>query len=516
MHREPRYNLVDESWIPVLRKDGTQDFVGLAELFSRAGEIADLAVRPHERVALMRLLLSLCYAVMDNGSLKRDELATKVTGYLQQWRDSFWLYHPERPFLQIAGLKPNKEDTITPFSKLDFALSSGNNAMLFDHVGERARPDTKALAMALLSYQCFSPGGLISQVRWRGVETSKSSTDAPCIASSMLHVFIRGKDLADTLWLNIVPLRDLKRIYGYLGEGWFGRPYWEKLPEHREHKEAVDNATKTFLGRLVPLSRAVLLRENGMLHGEALSYPIFDDFPAEPTATVYLQTKGKKQEKKLLPFRPNKAVWRELSAVLVANTVEFETYGVRGPLSLRVLCDQAFETWEYEIIADGIARTPGQMDIIDTIESIYPLRRRLLTDEGQRDYQAGVQEAENMSSRLAYAVSTFREQLDGSWLEGLSRAGKDKQTLLEKLHRQAMLIYWGAVEQKLSLLFDMASSTEQKEFLHLNSEWKKFIWSEALKAYDLVCGELSGRHEQAYIRGRSKLMNRKDKKEGTA
>ena len=296
MHREPRYNLVDESWIPVLRKDGTQDFVGLAELFSRAGEIADLAVRPHERVALMRLLLSLCYAVMDNGSLKRDELATKVTGYLQQWRDSFWLYHPERPFLQIAGLKPNKKDTITPFSKLDFALSSGNNAMLFDHVGERARPDTKALAMALLSYQCFSPGGLISQVRWRGVETSKSSTDAPCIASSMLHVFIRGKDLADTLWLNIVPLRDLKRIYGYLGEGWFGRPYWEKLPEHREHKEAVDNATKTFLGRLVPLSRAVLLRENGMLHGEALSYPgVQAGFPAEPTATVVLNKKEKKE-----------------------------------------------------------------------------------------------------------------------------------------------------------------------------------------------------------------------------
>ena len=502
MHQKPEYNLVDEPWIPILRADGTPAHVGLAEIFNQSEGIADLAVRPHERVALMRLLLCLCYASED-GIFKKESLAASVGDYLKKWKDSFWLYHPERPFLQIASLRSAKENTLIPLSKLDFALSAGHSSTLFDHVGQNAQMSSAKLALLLLTCQCFSPGGLISQVYWHGRLTSKTSFDAPCITGSMLHVFVRGKNLGETLILNIAPVKMLKRIYGSIGEGWLGRPCWECFPQNLDDQKAVANATKTFMGRLVPLSRAIRLEEKGMLYGEGLSYPSFQSgFPAEPTATVYLTNKGKKEVKTLLAIRPDKAVWRELPALLAASRQTFGNAEIQGPVALGILTAQAESDWEYELIAAGMAR--DKASILDTMESVYPLRRSMLSDLGQQDYLAGVTHAEGMSRRLAAAIDSFRKCLDGSWESNVNRA-KDKHKLLEKLHRQASLAYWNGIEQRLGLLFDMASAETQEAFLPLEAEWKKFLFQEAVHAYDLVCGELSGRHEQAYIRGRSKL-----------
>ncbi|MBO4317471.1 MAG: type I-E CRISPR-associated protein Cse1/CasA [Mailhella sp.] len=514
MHQAPYYNLVDEPWIPILRKDGIPDMTGLADLFSRSEDIADLAVRPHERVALMRLLLCLCYASGDGG-LKKERIAEDVPAYLQEWKDRFWLYHPECPFLQIATLKPAKEEKLTPFSKLDLALSTGNNSTLFDHVGQKAQMTPASLAVSLLTTQCFSPGGTNSQVYWQGELTTRYTHSAPCIYKCMLHVFVRGKNLLETLFLNIVQINDLKRVYSHVGEDWLGRPYWEFIPQGIGDEKAVKNATETFMGRLVPLSRAICLKDTGVLYGEALVYPSFDNgFPAEPTATVYLQKKGKEEKKVLLALRPDRAVWRELPALMGAVRETLKNDGVRGPVALNILSSQSETDWVYEIIAAGVAYDSKKTaSIIDTMESIYPLRRAMLTEQGQEDYQAGVQAAEYMASRLASAVSRFRESLDAGWQQSLSKAAQGKAKLEEKLHRQALLAYWSGVEQRLALLFDMASSETQEEFARLEAEWQIFIRQEALRAYDLVCGELSGRHEQAYVRGRSRLTWKKKNEE---
>ena len=53
-------NLADNPWIPVLQKDGIKREASLLEVFSKGKELADLAVRPHERVALMRLPCLYC------------------------------------------------------------------------------------------------------------------------------------------------------------------------------------------------------------------------------------------------------------------------------------------------------------------------------------------------------------------------------------------------------------------------------------------------------------------------
>ena len=100
------FNLIDSPWIPVLMTDGQTDVIGLHALFDCAESIADFAVRPEERVALMRLLMCISYA--SQGTSPWDdhlnELEADALDYLNRWRDSFWLHHDVKPFLQIAGL----------------------------------------------------------------------------------------------------------------------------------------------------------------------------------------------------------------------------------------------------------------------------------------------------------------------------------------------------------------------------------------------------------------------------
>ena len=58
-------NVAFDPWIPVITLSGEPAMSSLAGIFTDGAEYADLAVRPHERVALMRLLLCVAHAALD-------------------------------------------------------------------------------------------------------------------------------------------------------------------------------------------------------------------------------------------------------------------------------------------------------------------------------------------------------------------------------------------------------------------------------------------------------------------
>jgi CRISPR system Cascade subunit CasA len=76
-------NLTTDPWIPAVRADGTRDLFSLQGLFANAHELGDLAVKPHERIALMRLLLCIAQAALDG---PEDESAWEQCGPLIQPR----------------------------------------------------------------------------------------------------------------------------------------------------------------------------------------------------------------------------------------------------------------------------------------------------------------------------------------------------------------------------------------------------------------------------------------------
>ena len=178
-------NLAADKWIPVVCLDGQHDEVSLATAFTEGHRIADLAVRPPERIALMRLLLCVAHAALDPTGKDprprdqddwhdcRDELATKAGAYMQRWASAFELLDGDARFLQVQKLvlavarqggKNRKSDSGGGgadegkfVDKLDIFLAAGTNTTLFDNAGGSERSFTlPRLAMMLLTFQSFS------------------------------------------------------------------------------------------------------------------------------------------------------------------------------------------------------------------------------------------------------------------------------------------------------------------------------------------------------------------------
>ena len=401
-------NVAFDPWIPVVDASGRRKLASLLEVLTQGKILADLAVRPHGRVALMRLLICVAHAALD-GPKDYDEwrdvparLPDAVTAYLTDRKDLFKLFHPDKPWLQVPDIQKGPDGGVTdlgawtPVSKLDFALSSGNNSTLLDHGGlDPARIiDLEDTVLSMLAFQCFSTGGLISQVYWQGTQSRKTSKDAPCVPASMMHAFLRGSTIGETIHLNLPTYENVRLSYG---EKPIGRPVWDMMPTSYEDKPAIENATLSYLGRLVPLARLMRLNAKGqhLLLGDGLVYPSFaDGFPPEPTATVV----SRSEERALLSFRPERAIWRELAAIVVKR----KAMGTGGPLSL----DAIQENQAMDLTVSALARS--QASIIDTTESVFHVPARLRSQEGTQAYEAEVKLAESLGSRLGWAVESYR------------------------------------------------------------------------------------------------------------
>lgn len=508
-------NVAFDRWIPVVTLEGHPRQVSLCEIFTEGHQWADLAVRPHERVALMRLFMCVAHAALDGPKDEKEwyevpnRLPKAAEAYLEKWRDTFEVFHPTKPWLQIADLQSGKgeDEGWGPVSKLSFFFASGNNTTLFDHDG--MGNDARSLKLAstllsLLSFQCFSLGGTLGRVYWAGslcgtpADPKKAngpvkSNDGPCSPASMVHASLRGNSILATLHANLPTQEDIRFSYG---DFQMGRPVWEHMPKSLADMPSKQNATQTYLGRLAPLTRFIRLNPNGsrMLLGDGLGYPNFaSGFPPEPTAVVL----NNKNERFLLSYRPGHALWRELAAICVNRNAD----GVGGPLSLQSLP----EGLPCDLVVSALARGQGTID--DTTESVYHIPGRLRSPEGASVYQAGVQEAENLAWKLGRAIADYRSAMDGGWEGRLKSAGPKKNDLLEKLHGQGLTHFWTAVEKNLGLLMAHIEALGTPETEPTLKAWRAMLFCTAIDAYESVCSQETPRQMKAFMEGWKELTS---------
>lgn len=491
-------NVAFDDWIPLVTTAGKPKLASLYSVLAEGENYADLAVRPHERVALMRLFLCVAHAALD-GPKNYDEwekvpqrLPEAARNYLEKWRDHFELYHPTRPWLQVAGLKPakaNEDQSFTPLAKLDFSMASGACSTLFDHDGTNSNRqfDSSQMALGLITVQNFSTCGLLSQPLWNDTQTQKSAKDAPCIASSMYHVFLLGKDLKETICINICDFEELSRLF--TSQNWLGRPVWEQMPKSFSEP----GSTETFLGRLVPLSRAISLFEgsSNMLYGEALRYPMFPDFPREFNTSVVVNSSKKNTDRRLVGARLNERPWRQLDAILQYNLVGKT---MEHALNLDHLEGQQIDVW-----VGALIRNPGKQDVLDSVESRFPISKELRTEAGCASYAAEVQKAQDVSKLLDVAVYLYRSELDPAEGKGLGSS--------------AMNHYWTTVENNLGLLLRHIEAIGTEDAVPTAQLWRSNLYNAARDAYRVACGQETSRQIKAFAKGWQKLAATKDEPE---
>jgi CRISPR system Cascade subunit CasA len=508
-------NLAFDPWIPVIRADGTRVRVSLCESLTVGARYLDFDVLPHERIALMRLHICIAQAALD-GPRSADDIERAGEGlpraavaYLEKWRDHFDLFHPETPFLQRVDIsKPLKlgkrrsPDSVeaTSVTKLVFSLATGNNSALFDHAAiggaDRAMPH-EDLAIALVTFQNFSPGGLIAQLFWSGEETSKSSNHAPCTPGSMLHVFIRRQNVFATILANLLTKGQIERNFGK--QGW-GAPIWEMTPANSKDAAAVDNATISYLGRLVPMSRFIrFLSTTEMLLGNGFNYPSFQTVAAEPSATVALTHDG--NERYILGAKLDHALWRQLYALGKLRRSDENTGITGGAVALQSLSDDApCDIWVGALITN-------KATIIDTVESVFSLPAGFRLDENLGRYRKEVGFVDGISRRLKSAIETYRKNVDGAWESRLKQAGPKKNQLRNRLSATALRHFWTAIEANRDKLIRFAIADEDHDE-EAKKEWATVVYSAARDAYRAAFTPQTARERRAYTLGLKTLLAR--------
>ncbi len=320
----------------------------------------------------------------------------------------------------------------------------------------------------------------------------------------MIHAFLRGKDLLETLHLNLPTHEDIRFSYG---DRDFGKPVWEIPPSSLADSLKIQNATQTYLGRFVPITRLIRLHSSGerMLLGDGLVYPSFTDgFPPEPTATVVIRQNGKKKEERaILSYRPAKALWRQLAAVVVKRRAD----GVGGPLALRAIQDGE----GCDLFVAALAR--DQATIVDTVESVFHIPSRLRSIEGTVTYEAEVKTAEAMASRLGWALEIYRGEVDHGWEGRLKSAGPSKGELKSKLHAVATTHYWTTVETDLPILMAHIEAVGTDAAVSTREAWRRMLFSAAREAYRIACGQETPRQMRAFAKGWQKLTMIRDETE---
>ena len=395
----------------------------------------------------------------------------------------------------LAAKKSAADDEGNSTSKLDLALATGNNATLFDNSGGSERAFTSSqLALMLLTFQCFSPGGRIGVALWNGRETpgKGSSEHAPCLAGGMLHALLRADNLLATLHKNLMNKEQAERFFR--GDSW-GRPVWELMPDGPADAEAVRNASRTYLGRLVPLTRAIRFADDGrsLILANGLEYASYADGWRESSATVVTRTVKGERVRVVLPASVEKAAWRELHALTVKGIGE----NPGGPAALQNISpgDVAFDLWVGGLVA-------SQAKPVDTMESVFHVPTAMLKDTSQMVYERGVHLANTAESRVRRAISVYH----GALGDDLDRPEAKNRRL--QVQNKAATHFWTDIELAVPHLLEVADAPEN---LGTKPNWQKSLWGQSVRrasctAYECACPHGTPRQIRAYAVGLNKLF----------
>jgi len=509
-------NLVTDPWLPVTNRNNRLCYISLNQLFEQPDEWLDLVLRPHERVSVMRLLICIVQAALDGGPTEDDwndcidEISQVSSSYLKEWKGSFNLFDKKKPFLQISDLKPfNKEPT--PTTKLNFSLATGNNTTLFDHAGINVIKDVPSrlleesnLVVSMLSFNNFSLSGLYPQVKWDDKSTSKSGVkDAPCAPQSMLHFFVRKRTVIETLHANILSQEQIADRY----KENIGVPIWECFPSSPSDEKAIKNATQTYIGRLVPLSRwlKILPDRNTMLMGDGFVYPVYPEFK-EATSVEVVSTLRNNQELKILGCKTT-TPWRELYAITTKRITDRNNIG--GPAAI----ENQPQSESYDLHVLALKR--DNASILDTVESILHVPDYFsISEECRAAYTDGIKKAEIKADKLDESIQKYLSFLMPDMVEIVKKGIKRKKlkkkesekyrNIKGRVKNKYLTHYWTLIEKQRHLLMHYISllGTEQdQEREEAKKAWLKAINHAAKETYQTLCSQESPRQMRAYVAG---------------
>lgn len=239
----------------------------------------------------------------------------------------------------------------------------------------------------------------------------------------------------------------------------------------------------TYLGRLVPLARAIRLFDEGnrIILGNGLDYPGYPEF-REPSVTIVQRKDGPG----LLSASLERSLWRQLPAIAVRRRATKDA--LCGPVALANLPNDApASIWLGALVTD-------KAKIEDAVEGIYQIPAGMFRDLGRQTFEAGVAYAEGWELALIFSARTYADTLK----------------LQPPPTNKARQHFWTAIEQHVPTLLAL-TDTPGAAADFAATPWGKAVRTAAQEAYEFACPRQNPRQIEAYAKGRQQLFLRKPK-----
>lgn len=392
--KAPRFNLVDEPWIPCLMLDGSQRDLSLGDALISAHEVREIFdPSPLVTAGVYRLLLAVEHRCFPATYLVEWKILwtagkfdkEKTDEYLKQWHERFDLFNQEHPFYQQAGFTAKKT---TPLKRLGWEFAAGNNATLFDHSLDEDRPPIEPAMAArwIIATQCFAASA--------GKSETLHTKDSPMTRGAV--ILLQGNNLFETLALNLLNL--YKPDFPDFNDD---APVWERKECWQPGHNQKPNGKHEYLSwqsrsiRLLPESDGRVC-ECYFAQGRALA----DDWRNEP---LFAYRRDEKLGLIVWPFNEARAVWRDSHALFnLSGDAPFQI--PQGLRHLAALANEGFldahRMYQLQILGQSLEsgqptihfwrqeRLPVKIEYLNRTELLENLRQALnLGEEAARKVQ---------------------------------------------------------------------------------------------------------------------------------
>jgi CRISPR system Cascade subunit CasA len=480
--RSKDFCLLDKPWLPVRQANGHIKLLSLLDVFRHSGEISGLAeTTPPSLVAEYRLLLAITHRALtrafgswkdkDRARWHREGLpADEICAYLEHWRERFWLFHPQYPFMQVAVLADAAEtrEKRKPWTQIALASASGGTPLVFDHACDETPASifpAEALA-ALLGYLQFTPGGLVRTLR---------DADRAGALANTAAVLPTGETLARTLCLCLHPAATGNEAASDL-------PAWEREPLTIQQLSGAPVLATGPNDRYTRQSRAVLLlrEQDGAIRWLrfAAGWALGEDANApDPMASFRAGNDGLVR----LGFTEGRGFWRDLPALVPNPAGTSQPAAVLSHAIDLHQTDSFGEVFQPLLIA-GLASDQAKL-LRWRIEQIA-LPAVLLTD---------IEKASYLRELLALAEELFRDlsSLATSMLADILPDSSHKDT---RSHARGLLrkgpftvSYFSFAERALPELLSLLGKGKNEE---TETYWRDILRKAAFHAWKRILAEL--------------------------
>ncbi len=497
--KENRFNLVDEPWIPVVGKGK----VGLRQIFADES-ISALGGNPVEKIAVFKLLLAIAQSAItpkdetEWKSLGVKGLQERVSCYLDKWYDSFWLYG-EKPFLQMPAIE--KAD-VKSFGTVEMHVATGNTTVVTQIQAEKKDYSDAEKALLVLKLMGFAFGGkktdnsVVLSKGYVGKSNEKgkpaSGKPGPSLGfMGFLHSFFFVENIIGSVYLNLFTQETECLKHSLNG---IGRAPWELMPKG-EDDEIAKALKDSYLGRLVPLNRFVLLETNGLHYSEGVSHSGYNDGVADPSVAVDFSS----SKPKAIWTDPEKRPWRQLTSLLAfldsSKGCSFECMQLKSVYNRLIVAD-AFSVWSGGVRVSSNAGEQYLTGTDDFVESETQLPSSIFTEstiffsnlsERMLDLDSG--------SKFVYAaINGYYADL---MVEGKNFAVK------------ACNQYWQQCESIFQRIVDTCSIDITDQFNQEMDKIKNQIWQFVKQIYNQYCPNQSARQLEAWAKNFPKKFEKK-------